>query len=48
MPVEVKELLSGMPVTQSGDQSSIELVEIIKRLVDAVRDLEARVEALEP
>lgn len=48
MPVEVKELLSGMPVTEKMDPASIELIEIIKRLVDAVRDLEARVEALEP
>lgn len=48
MPVEVKELLSGMPVTESNDPASIELIEIIQRLVDALRDHEARIETLEP
>lgn len=48
MTVEVKELLPEQPVTQDGTPASLELVEIIQRLVEKVEDLEARLQALEP
>ena len=46
--IEVKELLTGVKVTDDKGQPSLELVEIIQRLVSAIRDHEARIEALEP
>lgn len=48
MAIEVRELLAGVPLTDGDGGPSLELVEIIQRLVDAVRDHEARIEALEP
>lgn len=48
MTVEVKNLLSGTQITDSEGKTTLELVEIIQRLANAVRDLEARVTALEP
>lgn len=48
MTVEVKELLTGVKVADEKGQPSLELVEIIQRLVDAIRDHEARITTLEP
>lgn len=46
--IEVKELLTSVKVTDDKGQPSLELVEIIQRLVSAIRDHEERIEALEP
>lgn len=48
MTVEVKELQPTNPVTSDGKAPSLELVEIIQRLVAKVEDLETRLQALEP
>lgn len=48
MTVEVKELQPGQPVTDDGKNGSLELIEIIQRLVERVEDLETRLAALEP
>lgn len=48
MSVQVKELLTGVRVADEKGNPSLELVEVIQRLVDAIRDHEARIETLEP
>ncbi len=47
MSVEVKELLAGMPVADSNGNPTVELIEVIQRLVDAIRDHETRMTTLE-
>lgn len=48
MTVEVKEILYGDKVADNNGNASLELIEAIQRLVEAIRDHEARLEALEP
>lgn len=48
MTVEIKALNAQSPVTQSGERASQELLLVILLLVDAIRDLEERLAALEP
>ena len=48
MTVQIKDLLAGQPIDQLGNLPSAELVEIIQRLVEAVRDHETRLTTLEP
>lgn len=42
MAVEVKDLLAGVQVADSAGNPTAELVEIIQRIVDALRDHEQR------
>tara|TARA_B100000949_G_scaffold131362_1_gene115711 strand:+ start:570 stop:710 length:141 start_codon:yes stop_codon:yes gene_type:complete len=46
--MSVKDLLPGQPVTSDGRAGSFVLIEIIQRQNRMIRDLEARVKALEP
>lgn len=46
--MSVKDLLPGQPVTNDGKPGSAVLIEIIQRQNRMIRDLEKRVEALEP
>lgn len=43
----LKTLQPLQPVTQDGQRPSLDLVEVIQRLVDEVQRLEARIEQLE-
>ncbi len=47
MAVEPKELVFGIPIVDAQGGPSTELLEVIQRLVDAIRDHETRLEALE-
>lgn len=48
MTVEVKPAFPDQKLTNPNGTPTLDFVEIIQRLVDAVEDLEARVTALEP
>ena len=47
MSIEVKEVLLSDKVADTNGGATLELVEIIQRLVESNRDLQARVAALE-
>ncbi len=46
--IELKDLLAGTRIADEKGNPTAELLEIIQRLLDAVRDHEARIKALEP
>lgn len=46
--MNTKDLMPGQPVTEDGKAGSAVLMEIIQRLNRKVRELEGRIEALEP
>lgn len=46
--MNTKDLLPNQPVTTKGDLPSQDLIEIIQRLTRKCRELEGRLEALEP
>lgn len=48
MTVEVKDLLDGMRIADKDGNPTSELLELIQRLVNAVRDHEERIKVLEP
>ncbi len=48
MTVEVKPVLPEQKIATQDGMPTIDLIEIIQRLVSAVEDLETRVTALEP
>lgn len=48
MSIEVKELLPLEKVTDENGKATLELAEIIQRLVEAIRDHEDRITTLEP
>tara|TARA_Y100000310_G_scaffold333569_1_gene411384 strand:- start:718 stop:864 length:147 start_codon:yes stop_codon:yes gene_type:complete len=48
MTTEVKELLADVKIANPDGTPTLELIEIIQRLVDAKRDHETRITTLEP
>jgi len=46
--IELKDLLAGMKIADEKGRPTPELLEILQRLLDAVRDHETRITALEP
>lgn len=48
MTIQVKDLLAGAQIADKEGKTTAELVEIIQRLTDALRNHEARIVALEP
>ena len=48
MSIEVKELLTGIKIVDEKGNPTLELIEVIQRIVASARDHEARIVTLEP